>query len=158
LPELTLEATVDAPADAAYALAKDFSAYRRYMREIHQVDVVAEGPGWQETEWRVVRLGQVYGWRERDVFDDTERVIRSELVSSPFLDVLRLETRFLAEGPERTRIRAHVTFRARFATQIVEGLAIPLLRRNFQALTEGLRRRLTGEGAADGPEGRVEVL
>lgn len=151
MARLHLEQMFDAPPRRVYEAAKDFEQYRNWMKEISSVKVVERGPGWQETEWEVHRLGQVWAWRERDEFDDQAPAIHSRLVESRFLDMMQLDITFEAVG-EGCKLSADVVFAMKFAGQIIEALAAPLVRRNFAALTEGLRRRLDGEvGAAAGP-------
>ncbi len=137
-----LEARLDAPADDLYVAAKDFSAYRQWMRDVRSLAVVESGPSWQVTEWEVTWLGQIYGWRERDAFDDEARTIRSTLVESRFLDQLELVCRFDSEEAG-TKLTADMTFGVRFAGQVIEMLAPSLIRRNFASLSEGLRRRVS---------------
>jgi ribosome-associated toxin RatA of RatAB toxin-antitoxin module len=132
------------PADV-YAAAKDFAAYRRWLRDIRSVRVLEEGPGWQLSAWEVSWLGQIYSWRERDTFDDAACTIRSTLVESGFLDRLELTCRFqlTASG---TRLCADVAFATRFAGQMIDMLAPSLIRRNFVSLGQGLRQALAAGG------------
>ena len=143
MAHLRLDAPLDAPPEQAYRLARDFGAFRQWMRDIRSLTVVESGPGWQISEWRVARFGQVYVWRERDAFDDAARTIRTHLLGNGFLDHFDLECRFLPEGTG-TKLSVEVTFQAAFAAPLVDLVAIPLVRRNFTVLTNALRARLDG--------------
>jgi hypothetical protein len=147
MARMQLEASLDGAPARAYALACDFPSFRQWMRDIRSIEVLERGPGWQISAWQVVRLGQTLRWRERDSFDDAARRIRTVLLDDRFFAQFALECRFLDDGPG-TRLQADVLVEARVAPHLVDLIAVPLVRRNFAALTAALQDRLRAPTAA----------
>jgi ribosome-associated toxin RatA of RatAB toxin-antitoxin module len=74
MPRVEAAATIDAPLDVVYALAKDVERFPEFMPDLDTVRVLERAGNRTVTEWAGRAQGRRIRWIEEDEWDDAARV------------------------------------------------------------------------------------
>lgn len=128
MPTVRCEKFVNAPSDIVFHMARDVESYANFMRNVESIRVLSDDGVIRFTEWiaNVPALGRKLRWVERDVWDESMRLCKFEMVEGD-MDSYSGEWRF-EQHEDGTVMKLTISYE----------YAIPLVGQLLQRLIEKL--------------------
>lgn len=141
MPRVEAAATVNAPLDVLYALAKDVERFSEFMPDLDSVRVLERDGNRTVTEWAGRAQGRRIRWIEEDVWDDDAHVCTFRQREGDFdryEGTWRFETH--ADG-SRTVLVVDFDLNVPLIGALLSNLVSMLMRKNCENMLSALRGR-----------------
>jgi uncharacterized membrane protein len=146
MPTVENQATINAPIDKAYAVAKDAERFPEFMPDVKSLEVVERDGPRVVTRWvgAIPRFNLTVKWTEEDLWDDAEHTCRFRQLEGDYdsmSGVWRLEE--AAEGTLFTSV-VEYEYNVPVVGALVKKVIQHLVRSNIQSALEAIKRRAEG--------------
>ncbi len=144
-----VEATIIVQADpaAVYEVAKDMESYPLFMKDVVSVTTLERSPAMTITQWVTKLEGRVLKWKERDEFDDANRIIKYTQIEG---DLKKFEGAWTFE-PQNGATLVTLTVDFEFGIPMVAALLHPIarvkVRENCEMMLKGMKAKIEGSHA-----------
>lgn len=141
MPRVEVQTFVRAPADHAYAVAKDVEQFPEFMPDVESLKVVERDGNRTVTAWVGRIQGRRVAWTEEDEWDDAQRVCRFRQRQGDFD---RFEGTWAFEpAPGGCSVRLVVDYELHIPLlgPVLNNLVRQLVQKNVEGMLEALRRR-----------------
>ncbi len=142
MPHVEVTEVVKGDPNQVYELAKDMESYPKFMEDVESVTVIERTAHSTITSWVTKLQGKTIKWKERDVFDDENRVISYCQTEG---DLKKFEGKWtFEEVPEGCKVTLSVDFE--LGIPMLAGLVNPVatmtVRKNCQSMLQALKAQV----------------
>lgn len=143
MPTVTAEATIAAPLDRVFALARDIEAFPEFMDDVREVKILEQTPERQVSHWVGVikEFNRTIEWTEEDFWSEADHSCKFTQTEGDFTSY---EGSWAFEGDaSATTARLTVTYEYKVPLigALIQGLLQKKVLQNCQSMLDAIKKK-----------------